>query len=100
MKHLDRIKLVACSLAFIIFLLTGYSKNPTTPNVDPDPKPDPTTELVPEAPSDFAVTAISSSSIKLIWIDNSDDESGFIIERTAGVGLVNEHAQVSASMSV
>jgi hypothetical protein len=44
-----------------------------------------TTELsasmFPNAPSNLVATAISSSQIKLSWTDNSNNESGFKIER-------------------
>lgn len=36
----------------------------------------------PAAPSDFSVRAVSSTEIELTWIDNSDDEEYFEIERT------------------
>lgn len=35
----------------------------------------------PNAPSDLSAKALSSSSIQLNWTDNSDDESGFQLER-------------------
>jgi hypothetical protein len=36
---------------------------------------------IPAAPSSLAATAVSSSQINLSWIDNSDNENGFKIER-------------------
>lgn len=39
---------------------------------------------IPVAPSGLTSTAISSSQINLGWTDNSDDETGFIIERKIG----------------
>ena len=38
----------------------------------------------PAAPSGLLATAVSSSQIDLIWTDNSNNESGFEIERCAG----------------
>jgi C1A family cysteine protease len=38
----------------------------------------------PAAPSNLTATAVSSSQIDLSWTDNSDNETGFIIERCAG----------------
>ncbi|MCR6639936.1 MAG: T9SS type A sorting domain-containing protein [Sporocytophaga sp.] len=35
----------------------------------------------PVKPSNLEATAISSSQIQLLWVDNSSDESGFVIER-------------------
>jgi transcriptional regulator CtsR/flagellar hook assembly protein FlgD len=38
------------------------------------------------APSALVATALSSMSVKLTWVDNSTDESGFTIERKIGSG--------------
>ena len=35
----------------------------------------------PEAPSNLLVTAVDDSTVRLRWRDNSDDETGFVIER-------------------
>jgi len=43
----------------------------------------PTTQLAPDAPTDLSVHAISSSQINLNWTDNSANENGFSIERSA-----------------
>jgi|GEM_PF-1190882 hypothetical protein len=40
----------------------------------------------PEAPTGLNATAVSSSQINLSWTDNSDDETGFKIERKTGAG--------------
>ncbi|HET6252039.1 MAG TPA: LamG-like jellyroll fold domain-containing protein [Tepidisphaeraceae bacterium] len=40
----------------------------------------------PAAPTALAATALGASSIKLTWVDNSDNESGFKIERAVGNG--------------
>ncbi len=36
----------------------------------------------PQAPTNLVATAISSSAIKLIWTDNSNNETNFVIERS------------------
>jgi len=40
----------------------------------------------PNAPDNLAATAASASQINLAWSDNSDNESGFRIERCTGAG--------------
>jgi len=39
----------------------------------------------PDAPSDLTATAVSDSQIDLEWTDNSDNKTGFAIERKTGV---------------
>ena len=41
----------------------------------------------PAAPSDLAATAISPSEIDLTWVDNSDNEDEFEIQRDSGSGF-------------
>lgn len=41
---------------------------------------------IPDAPSDLAATAISTTQIELAWQDHSDVEKGFKIERKTGSG--------------
>jgi serine protease AprX len=54
----------------------------------------------PTAPSNLGATAASSSRIDLTWADNSNNESGFRIERCQGAGCANfaEIAQVGANV--
>ncbi len=40
----------------------------------------------PNAPTNLAANATSSSSVSLAWTDNSNNETGFIIERKVGNG--------------
>ena len=41
---------------------------------------------IPAAPTGLAASAASSSQINLTWTDNSSDETGFIVERSASSG--------------
>lgn len=50
----------------------------------------------PAAPSNLAATAISPTEIDLTWSDNSDDETGFIIERSLDNSNWNTIATVEA----
>jgi subtilisin family serine protease len=43
----------------------------------------------PKAPTNLAATAVSSSQINLAWSDNSNNETGFEIDRCAGSGCSN-----------
>jgi len=47
-----------------------------------------------ESPSDLVAILISSSEVQLIWTDNSDLETGFIIERKAAGGNYETIVQV------
>jgi titin len=49
---------------------------------------------VPDAPSALTANAVSSSRIELTWEDNSDDESGFKIERKKSGGTYTQIATV------
>jgi hypothetical protein len=52
----------------------------------------------PNAPSALAATAVSAASINLTWVDNSDNEAGFKIERSLDnvtftqIGIANANA--------
>lgn len=50
----------------------------------------------PIAPSGLTATSAGSSQINLTWSDNSDNESGFRIERRVGVGSWGTVTSVSA----
>ncbi|MEQ6121800.1 fibronectin type III domain-containing protein [Reichenbachiella sp. MALMAid0571] len=45
-----------------------------------------TAQIPPNAPSGLVATFVSISRIDLSWTDNSDDETGFIIEKRIGAG--------------
>jgi hypothetical protein len=53
----------------------------------------------PNAPSDLVTTPTSSSRIDLTWQDNSDDETGFKIERKTGSGSYSQIAAVGAGVT-
>jgi carboxypeptidase T len=57
--------------------------------------------MPPAAPGNLAATAMSSSRIDLAWADNSNNESGFKIERCAGAGCSSlaQIATVSAGVT-
>jgi hypothetical protein len=60
----------------------------------------PTTVTAPAAPSGLGATAASSSQINLAWTDNSNNESGFKIERKTGSGGTwAQIAQVGANVT-
>ena len=45
----------------------------------------PTVAEPPSAPSDLTSSEVSSSTLKLNWTDNADDEDGFVISRNGSV---------------
>ncbi len=47
------------------------------------------TPSAPNAPLNLVATAISRSQIRLSWTDNSDNETGFRVERCKGSGCTN-----------
>ncbi len=60
----------------------------------------PVSQLPPEPPAGLSAAAASSSSISLSWTDNSGNENGFIVERSAnGVDGWTEVAYAAADSS-
>ncbi len=57
-----------------------------------------TPELIPLAPSNLSLTALSSSQIRLNWTDNSLVESGFKIERSNNGTSWTQVATVAANL--
>ena len=47
------------------------------------------TASLPSAPSNLTATAVSKTQINLSWTDNSNNETGFKIERCQGLGCTN-----------
>jgi Fibronectin type III domain/PQQ enzyme repeat len=54
----------------------------TVPTGTPTPTPTPTPIPTPRAPTNLTATAVSSGQINLSWTDNSNNETGFVINRT------------------
>ena len=63
---------------------TATATATATPTPTPAPSPTPTATpcSTPIAPSNLTATAVSSSRINLAWQDNSNNESGFRIDRS------------------
>jgi oligosaccharide reducing-end xylanase len=57
------------------------------------------TGAVPTAPSSLAASATSSSQINLTWVDNSNNETGFSIERKTGTGAFAQVTTVGAGIT-
>jgi hypothetical protein len=65
------------------------------------PTPGSTAETVPAAPSDLLANYQFPNRIALTWLDNSDNETGFVVERGRGFGCTNfiEIGRVGAGVS-
>ncbi len=57
----------------------------------------PPTPTAPAAPTALVANAVSGNQINLNWSDNSNNETGFSIERSAGDGAYSQIATVGAS---
>ena len=55
-----------------------------------------TLPAVPTAPSKLAASAVGPTQIKLTWSDNSNNETGFVIERRIGTDAWGEVTTVAA----
>ena len=55
--------------------------------------------VYPAAPSNLSAESISVKQINLTWTDNSDNEDGFIIERTFGSGSLMEIGKVDSNIT-
>ena len=53
----------------------------TTLAASPTPTPTPTPTSTPAAPTNLTATALSTSQINLVWLDQSNNETGFKIQR-------------------
>jgi hypothetical protein len=69
MKKIMEVTLLVLATAVAVLLLVACPP--------PDKPEEPT---APEAPSDLGAIAQSSSSIQVVWIDNSDNEDNFLLE--------------------
>lgn len=58
--------------------------NPEPEEPDHPPQEPDEPDTVPNAPSDLVATPVSVSRIDLSWVDNSDNETGFSIQRCTG----------------
>jgi serine protease AprX len=78
-------------------VVEGGSAAPTptaTPTAVPTATPIPTATptpgaTVPAAPSGLTGTVLTSTSIRLNWVDNSNNETGFSIQRCSGANCTN-----------
>ncbi|HEX6085258.1 MAG TPA: NF038122 family metalloprotease [Thermoanaerobaculia bacterium] len=61
---------------------SSYTLSVTAEGGGPQPQP-------PAAPSNLTATAVSTTSIRLNWTDNSNDESEFRIEQRVGASFVD-----------
>jgi sialate O-acetylesterase len=79
-------------------LMSSYASSATavTTPAAPPPPPPPVTVA---APSNLVATAVSSTQVRLNWIDNSNNETGFAIERSSG-GAFAQIASAAANATV
>lgn len=89
--------------------LNGTGTNPTassateTSNLNTRPASGQTytfTPSVPADPSDLSFSAVTSSSMRLNWTDNSSDEIGFLIYRSSDNGQTYEFLTQTAANDV
>ncbi|HAK76122.1 MAG TPA: hypothetical protein DCM71_04255 [Runella sp.] len=71
---------------------------------DASPMKDATTSalpvVVPKSPTELSLTVVSSSQIDLKWLDNSDNETGFEIERGLDGVSFSKMGEVGANVTV
>lgn len=80
MKRLFLVALILLVLVFSIISCTATPAPTSTPMPAPTPTPAPQPKP-PNAPSTLSAKAVSQSTVKLQWIDNSDNEDSFKIYR-------------------
>ena len=82
-----------------VWSFNGAGDSPTSSNLAEATTPAPPSP--PAAPSTLTATPVSSSQINLSWMDNSNNEDGFKIERCIGAGCSNFSplAQVAANVT-
>lgn len=54
-----------------------------------------TASTAPNAPSGLGATPVSASRINLVWTDNANNETGYLIERKSGAG--GSYAQIATA---
>ena len=62
--------------------LAGVTRDTSTPDAGCYEYVAGDTPSIPTAPTALVATTISSSQINLVWVDNSDNEAGFRVERS------------------
>ncbi len=65
---------------FVVLFIFGCSTNTDSNNTPP------IIRIAPEAPSNLTGIVVSTTKIKLSWIDNATNETGFKIERKTATG--------------
>src|SRR5205823_1516269 len=72
-----------------------------TPTATPTatPTPTPTPGATPAAPTNLTATAVSSSRINLSWTDNSNNETGFKVERSTNGTMFTQVNQMGANVT-
>jgi uncharacterized protein (TIGR02145 family) len=71
------------TIAFLFGILVFISCTTADTN---DASGNPTTTVVPVAPTNLIATVFSANQVNLSWTDNSTNETGFKIERKTGTG--------------
>jgi uncharacterized protein (TIGR02145 family) len=71
------------TIAFLFGILVFISCTTADSN---DANDNPTTTVVPVAPTNLIATVFSANQVNLSWTDNSTNETGFKIERKTGTG--------------
>jgi hypothetical protein len=77
------IKIIGCIVLLAMVGCSGGGESSTLGSVFPS---NTALAVVPTVPTVLSATATSSSQINLTWTDNSNNETGFKIERKMGSG--------------
>ena len=87
-------KLSFSTYVFLIFaFIIGCSKGNSGSNPTP-------VITVPASPTSLSATVASASQINLSWVDNSNNETGFTVERRTGAGSYSPIGYTLANSSV
>lgn len=81
---------------------TAYTYRVKATNAGGDSAPSPTASATtlpnpPTAPANLLANALSGTAVQLAWVDNSNNESGFSVERRTGAGMFAEIARPMAN---